>query len=481
MAVVTQDAPPSGQRSSGRSSVSRPRLARRSRPARPTGHPGLGNGWALPALGAAVIAGVTALLWFAGGGLSQLGEQDGVWLAVGQTAGLTATLAALAGIVLVARPAWLERHAGLDVLWRWHRLAGITTVVALSVHVLASSVGFAGGRIGQAIPEIIALMGSTSWMVAAVVGALLFFTVALTSWRRVREHMSYETWLGVHFAGYLAVLLGFGHQLTIGSSLGGRAVMRWWWIGLAIATLGIVLWSRVGGLVTAVVAGRGVVTARYPAAKDSTALEVRTRNTLLAGAQAGQFFVLRFVTRDLWWQAHPISLSASPTDRTLRFTIRQLGDGSALMRQVAPGTRVVLEGPYGRFTAARAEGRPVLLVGGGVGLAPLRAILADCHPAQRPVVVARVRDRSELPHDAEFSALLAQRNGRMYVLDGPRSRWNGGEPFAPAIWRTAVPDLAEREAFVCGPASLERAVERGLRGAGVPVTRIHTEEFGVLP
>lgn len=454
--------------------------------ARPAVHIGAAPAAAVPAgrglrLVAGVIAGVTAVLWLAGGGLSQLGEAAGGWLAAGQLAGLTAALAALAGIVLVARPGWLERSAGLDVLWRWHRLAGVTTVAALTLHAVASSIGFAGGSVAQAVPEVLSLMASTPWLVAAVVAAVLFVAVALTSWHRIRERMTYETWLGVHVVGYLAVLLGFGHQVVLGSSMtgSGHQVMRWWWVALAVATLGIVVWSRLGGLVSAIVSGRGVVTARYAAAADTTSLEVRARGRRLSRARAGQFFLLRFLTKDLWWQAHPISLSARPSGGTLRFTIRELGDGSALMSRIAPGTSVVLEGPYGRFTADRAAGRPVLLVGGGVGLAPLRAILADCTPSQRPIVVARVRDCRELAHEDEFRTLLAQRNGRLFVLAGPRTQWNGGEPFAPAMWRAAVPDLAAREVFVCGPGPMERAVERGLKGAGVSSSRIHSQRFGV--
>lgn len=427
------------------------------------------------------VGSATAVLWLLGGGLAQLGTSAGVWLAIGQVAGFTAALAAMAGLILAARPSWLERDAGLDRLWAWHRVTGMTTVFALMTHIVATLVGFGNGRVSLVPSALIDLLTTESWMVAALVAAVLIVTVALTSWRRIRMRMNYETWYFVHLTGYLAVLLGSGHQLTVGTDLAADSpahiALRWWWIGLAVATVAVVVWSRFGGLLRAVVSGRAVVVATSVPARNTVALELATRGR--ARADAGQFFMLRFLTRDLWWQSHPISMSARPVGDRLRFTIRVVGDGSAAMAAIRPGTRVLLEGPYGRFTAERAQGRPVVLIGGGVGLAPLRALLEDCGPAQRPIVVARVRDRGALPHGDELRRLTAAKGGQFYVVDGPRAKWRTGEPFHEQMLIAAIPDIAQRDVFVCGPPTMKRAVERGLRRAGVRSDRIHVERFGV--
>lgn len=431
-----------------------------------------------PVLG--FVAGGTAVLWLVNGGLGQIGDPGGLWLIVGQLAGILAALAALAGLILVARPRRLERSEGLDKLWAWHRLAGITTVFALLVHGFASPVGFAGGSVGSAWSEFVSLLTGSSWMVAATAGAALFFVIALTSWRRIRTRMSYEMWLGIHIGGYLAAILGFGHQLTLGTDFGVTApVSHWWWIGLYALTGAVILWSRGGGIVQAFATGRARVVRVTTVAVDTVAIEMQVSGRRLRRARAGQFFMLRMLTPDLWWQAHPISLSARPRDGLLRFTVKLSGDGSEQMAAARPGTHVVLEGPYGRFTADRAEGRPVLLVGGGVGMTVIRAVLADCAPAQRPVVVARVPSAAHIPHLAEIRAMVADRNGRLLIVDGPRNQWPGGRPFAPGCLRAAIPDLTLRDTFICGPTALERDLERSLRGAGVAADRIHIEHFGV--
>lgn len=426
------------------------------------------------------VTGGTLALWLLNGGLGQLSDRGGSWLVVGQVAGIVAALAALGGLILVARPAWLERAEGLDRLWAWHRIAGMTTVFALLLHMVASIIGYAGGSLTGAWSQYVSLLTGSAWMVAATAAAVLFLTVAGTSWRRIRTRMTYEMWLGIHITGYLAVLLGFGHQLTLGTDFSASTpVSHWWWIALFVATGAVIVWSRLGGLVAAVTTGRATVTSVTPVARGTVAIEMTATGRRLRNARAGQFFLLRMMTSDLWWQAHPISLSARPRDGVLRFTVKLGGDGSDQMATVTPGTRVVLEGPYGRFTADRAQGRSVLLVGGGVGLTVIRAVLADCTADQRPVVVVRVPHVDDAPHLAEIRAMVAARHGRLLMVDGPRRQWPGSRPFAPEHLLQAVPDVARRDAFICGPPALETEVERSLRALRVGADRVHVEHFGV--
>jgi ferredoxin-NADP reductase len=92
------------------------------------------------------------------------------------------------------------------------------------------------------------------------------------------------------------------------------------------------------------------------------------------GAEAGQFFRWRFLTAATWRTAHPFSLSAPPARDHLRITVKALGDGSALVHSVRAGTLVLAEGPSGALTARRRTRPSVLLIAGGVGITPMRAL-----------------------------------------------------------------------------------------------------------
>lgn len=425
-----------------------------------------------------VIVLVTLVLWLRGGGAQQFSMGTvGVLQAVGQLSGFAAALAALAAIVLTARPAWLERSYGFDRLLGAHRWFGIVTVFTLVVHAVTDTIAWGLSTRQNVIASLVDLMANEAWMLAAVVSAVLFFAIGLTSWRRLRQRMSYETWYFVHTLGYLAVLLGFGHQLTLGTDIAGNAVATWWWAGLAIVATVVVVWSRVGVFVAAL--RRPLfVNAISKEAERTYAMHLSGPGLTRIAASSGQFFHVRPLAKGLWWQSHPFSVSAAPTTAGLRFTIKELGDDTPSLVRIRPGTRVLLEGPYGVFTAEQALGHKVILVAGGVGIAPIRALLEDLRPEQEPIVVVRVHHERDLAHRVELERLVASRAGRLIVLAGPRASLTPPNPFAAEHWRALVPDLAQRHAFVCGPADLESAVHRGLRKAGMASDRIHHESFG---
>ena len=176
------------------------------------------------------------------------------------------------------------------------------------------------------------------------------------------------------------------------------------------------------------------------------------------------------------------SLSAAPSPTSLRITVKDLGDASSQAARLRPGTRVLVEGPYGRLTAERRSTGKVLLLGAGIGLTPLRALAEELLQAPGDVVVVhRVRSLDEAVFRDEFNDLAATRGLRTVLVPGPRD----GNSWAPigspgdgaTSLRHLVPDIAEREVFVCGPDAWMNAALAAAREAGVPAGRMHAERF----
>lgn len=429
-------------------------------------------------IAALAIVTVTTGLWLRNGGL-ELGSLESVLTSIGRLSGLYAALAALAGLVLASRSRGLERRYGLDQLIVWHRVVGITTVTLIVVHAVTDTIAW-GMPVGQnPVAALIDLVTTQPWMLAALVGTLLFLLVGISSWRRIRNRIAYETWYYIHLTGYLAVLLAFGHQITLGTDIVGGTAGRIWWIALFVATFAWVVWSRAGDFIRSITRGSLYVASISHESPGYGVVVIRGRGLRRTRAHAGQFFHLRFLTPGLWWQTHPFSLSAAPTRDGLRFTVKALGDGSGEILRLPVGTRVLLEGPYGVFTADQAEDRKVVLFGAGAGIGPIRSVLDDVAPHQQPVVIVRGRSAEVIVHRDELEHLVAERGGTLYVLGGPRAWFGGGDPFHPAVLRQVVPDIARRDAFLCGPASFEYAIEKSLRALRVPSARIHRERFGV--
>jgi ferredoxin-NADP reductase len=207
-------------------------------------------------------------------------------------------------------------------------------------------------------------------------------------------------------------------------------------------------------------------------------LTLRGRGLHRLPVQAGQYFLLRFLNRDRWWKAHPFSLSAAPDGRSLRFTIKALGGDTAALRFLPLGTPVMAEGPYGAFTAARATEGRIALIGGGIGIAPIRALMEDMprNPGE-VVVLYRARRREDAVLLDEL-ADLARSRGYALIVSYSRGANPDPDPLRLDALRRAIPDIATRSVFVCGPTAMINAARASLRAAGVPRSRIVYERFG---
>jgi ferredoxin-NADP reductase len=163
----------------------------------------------------------------------------------------------------------------------------------------------------------------------------------------------------------------------------------------------------------------------------------------------------------------------------LRITVKELGDGSGRIARLRPGTRELIEGPYGRLTGAARTGRRVTMLACGVGITPLRALLEE--QRYRPgdaVLLYRARTAADLVFRAELDALAHARGIRLGYLLGPRA---GADSWLPAGYRGGlrdlVPDIAGHDVYVCGPDPWMAAAAQAARTAGVPEERIHLERF----
>ena len=172
----------------------------------------------------------------------------------------------------------------------------------------------------------------------------------------------------------------------------------------------------------------------------------------------GQFFQWRFLRRGMWWQAHPYSLSAAPRGDELRITVKDLGDHSGDLARLVPGTRVAIEGPYGTFTADAARHPRYLLIGAGVGTAPVLSLLQELPADADVVVLLRASTHDDLVHRGEVADAVRRRGGKLGELVGPRDRVR----LDSASLRRMVPDLRRRSVFICGPDALVRSLAADL-------------------
>ena len=124
-----------------------------------------------------------------------------------------------------------------------------------------------------------------------------------------------------------------------------------------------------------------------------------------------RFFIWRFLARGFWWTAHPFSLSAVPDGRSLRITVKELGDHTSRIGDIPIGTRVVAEGPFGVFTEAVRKRRKLALVAGGIGITPVRALLEEFRGDV--ITVYRALTERDLVLRGEIDDLVQRHGGRV--------------------------------------------------------------------
>ena len=272
----------------------------------------------------------------------------------------------------------------------------------------------------------------------------------LTSWRVARRRMRYETWWVTHLYLYLALALAFGHQVLFGEQFASHDWARWIWIGMYVVTLGTLLAFRVGLPVYRSLRHDLRVHAVVRESADTVSVWLRGRDLDAMAIRGGQFFGWRFLTPQTWWDSHPYSLSAGADARYLRITVKDLGDHSRSLASLRPGTRVVAEGPYGVFTADSRHSERVVLLAGGTGIAPIRALLDDLPAGVRIDLLFRAPRTEALVLRTELEAIAATRPGmRVRYLVGHRRDY----PIDARTLLHLVPDVQSADVFVCGPRS----------------------------
>jgi ferredoxin-NADP reductase/DMSO/TMAO reductase YedYZ heme-binding membrane subunit len=426
--------------------------------------------WDLEVLvGANVV--IVVGLWWRQGGISEIHDVAGLLTSLGRVTGMVGALLALVQLLLLARIPVLDEIA-LDRVNGWHRWNGIACVLLLVAHTVLITAGYAladGIGLGAEIGD---LASDYSGVLIATIGLVLLLAAAATSAAAARRRLGRRAWHAIHVGVYAGIALGFSHQLATGHEFQRQPVARAYWWALYGATVVAILAFRVVlPVVRSLLVHRLRVERVTAGADGAVTVEVGGRRLEGLGARAGQYFHWRFLAPGHRARARPLSLSAAPDGGAFRLTARERPGARPSLAVLAPGTRVIAEGPAGGLTSAARRRRRIVLIAGGPGIAPMRALLEDTPGGPGEIAVICVGARDRTPLAAEIDGLARRRGADLHWL-APNAGLDAER------LRALVPDVEDRDVFVAGPTPLVAAARAGLRAAGVPPALVATEAFG---
>jgi predicted ferric reductase len=407
-------------------------------------------------------------------------EPVGLATELGSGLGLLAGALLLIQMLTSGRFESLSGRIGIDRSKSFHRLAGAVVLLIAAVHPLAylSSTGLDDpSAVWQRLASFVTGQSTRSGLIAFLALSLLVCLPLV----RERLDLSYEVWRATH--GLLAICaagLVLHHGLTTGSYSGERPVLLAW-VVLAALALGALLlmyvarplrmWREHWRVERVTADGEG-----------SWRLELLGPSATKLRFAPGQFIWMTLSPHWPIFHDHPFSIASAEADLPkLRLIVRKAGNCTNEFGSIEPGTGVAIDGPHGSFVLDET-GERVLMVAGGVGIAPLLGMLehaaiagdqrrfcliyAGRHPAAF-AAIDRIEALSKIL-DLEAHLVADQTSGVAGFLPGPLDA---------AFVTSAMRDPSRAVAYVCGPPAMMAMATDALISGGMSPERVHYERF----
>lgn len=397
----------------------------------------------------------------------------------GVAVGLLAFALVMAQFALVSRLDGSARPFGADALMQFHRQMGIAAFSLVLAHPLLLS-----APLSAWLPA-----GGTAVTRSGAVALWALGALVVTSLLRRRLRLSYKVWQAVHLAAsVVAVASMVAHVLAV-NGYARAPEMRWLLAGYAGGFMALAVRYRIV---------RPLLIWRRPWEVVATRDEGGSTRTIRVAPlghrgfafDPGQFAWLITGRTPLWSQQHPISISSSaerPADGPIEFSIKALGDWSSrTVPALRPGRRLWIDGPFGAFTPDRRPGQGLVLIAGGIGIAPMRSMLLTMKERQdrrHVVLMYGAHDETRLLFRSDLDALRTALNLTLvYVLEAPGDGWPGerGLLTRDVIARHLPRHHRHYQFFVCGPVPMMDGLEGTLAELGVPAGSIQTERFAMV-
>ncbi len=415
--------------------------------------------------------------------LGQNVARPDLWERVAAAMGMVALVAMAIQFVTSGRFKSVSGRLGIDKIMAFHKIAARWVLIILILHPLAYVFPTWSDDRTLGLERLTAYLSLPHYR-SGVVAFVALLVLVTSSILKDRLPWRYEFWRALHLVlGLLAVGGGLHHAVTTGRFSAMGAVHRLWWgIGLLVAIVMLVLYVW-----------RWFMLHRQPWQLASvTKLADRMWELDIQPSKDDQVF--QYVAGQFVWMTkgqqrfplfdHPFSIADSPKRPGLSLIIKEAGDFTNQIGKLVPGTAIGIDGPYGEFTLNDHQGDGILLLAGGVGIAPIMGLLRDL-VAQRDLRPVRLVYSAGSP--SNFACLPEIEAARkvldlqvMLISEEDANDWKG---LVGRLTHNNLSDLLtglnprQTLALICGPGPMVTAVSDALLDLGLPMNKVIYERF----
>ncbi|MFA5877948.1 MAG: ferric reductase-like transmembrane domain-containing protein [Candidatus Staskawiczbacteria bacterium] len=423
---------------------------------------------------AVFLALIPAFLWFFTQSISAKFTDFSSWLtSIGQITGLVGMAMISINIVLSSRPVFLDRFFnGLNTLYRVHHYFGVISFLLLLVHplILAGSYfTFSATSAG------LFLLPSTD--LARNFGIVAILTMMVIMSFTVFSKVKYQILKFIH--GLIGITFVFGalHTFFVKSDISRNPFIHWYM--LALMALAAFVYSY------KTLFGRFLVMKYEYLVKEVNILSDKIVEIVMSPVKnpikylPGQFVFVSFHGKLISSESHPYSISSIQPVRDLRILVKALGDYTSKINNLSPGTRVKVEGPFGKLCYSTIDNRNQIWIAGGIGIAPFLGMARNLKvegDGYKIDLYYCTDDQKEIVFLNEFHALMADRPGFKFISFCQ----NKDGLIDVAKIMSISHSINDKDIFICGPPSMINSLRKQLLRIRVPKSQIHSEEFKLL-
>lgn len=421
--------------------------------------------------GLLIVLGITVTGWWLGNypGLSSDGAQ---LTAIGRLLGLLAAISILIEVLLVSRWPFIEKNFDLDTNMDLHRLNGFSTAALTIGHILFLTVGYSQTFQIGLLSQFWQFNTGFKDVLIATIGTVLIFIITFISVRLIRKRLRYELWHALHLVIYATIIMTFLHQLSSGGDFITQTWFKLFWQLLFATVLGLLLVYRFLRPLIYFWRYRFNIERIVTEAQDIYSIYITGNNIQNFKFLAGQYATCWFLAKNTWWEGHPYSFSAEPNKRYLRITVKASGDFGKKIIRLKAGTPILIDGPRGAFTARRANLANVVLIAGGIGIAPYLATIKGLLKDGKQVsLFYAVHDKNQIAFSQEL-ATLEKKGLKLKIFNSLA----GNRIDRQTLQTCTAKDI---NVFICGPIKMTRDFCQTLRACGLCDKQIVAERFAM--